>query len=75
MILMENRDTLWMVGQFIKETEHGNIWDFQGVFTSEEQAVKACRTPAYFVVPIALNQELPHETVVALGGYYPLHTK
>ena len=62
---------LWYVGQ-MRGGEHPDfVWDFQGVFASEELAKLACRDRMYFVAPIVLNEELPHEQVDA-PGYYPL---
>lgn len=62
---------LWYVGQ-LRSGEHPDfVWDFQGVFSSEELANLACRDRTYFVVPVALNEELPHEQIES-PGYYPI---
>lgn len=61
--------TVWVVGQYRADT--GN-WDIQGVFSSEAKAVAACRTDAYFVGPLTLDAELPHELQRDWpGSYYP----
>jgi len=58
---------LWIVGQYREPN-----WDFQGVFSSEEKAVAACRTPLYFVAPADLDAEAPHELAKEWpGAYYP----
>lgn len=61
---------LWIVGQ-IRE---GAQWEFQGVFSTEERAVAACRTEDYFVARVGLDAELPHETSewTVADSWYPL---
>ena len=66
---------LWYVGRFREQVngeEFRCVWEFQGVFSTEEKAVAACRDHTYFVVPIELDQELAHETVEPAGCYYPI---
>ncbi len=65
--------TLWLVGQAKSETP--GEWEFQGIFSTEEKAVGACRTAWYFVAPVELDKELPHETATMPGSYYPLITR
>lgn len=63
---------LWIVGQWKEETTNERtIWEFQGVFDSEELAIAACRTDDYFIAPATLNKPLPHEFVNWVGSYYP----
>jgi hypothetical protein len=62
--------TYWLVGQFRKETPDGVIWDFQGIFQSESQAVEACRDENYFVAPVVLDCEIEHEKV-RWDGWWP----
>jgi len=62
---------LFIVGKFIKETKEGNVWEFSGVFDSEEKAIDACISPYYFIGPIALNFCFPDERVNWPGAYYP----
>lgn len=62
---------LWVVGKF-KDTEP---WEFQGVFDSEAKAVRACKSPAYFVGPVQLNYTVPDETDAWPGMYYPVQAK
>lgn len=62
---------LWICGQ-CKNGEFPNIiWDFQGIFDSEEKARKACRDENYFIMPVKLNEKLSHETVENPAAYYP----
>jgi len=63
--------TLWVVGQYRAETDAGNVWDIQGVFSTREKALAACRGPNYFIGPIKLNEELPDETVEWPGREWP----
>lgn len=64
---------LWISGQYIKEIKGvGVIWELQGVFDEKEKAVKSCRDRTYFIAPVKLNQEFPHETVQFPEAYYPL---
>lgn len=86
---MSDGTELWIVGEwkgdisYIKTAEDGTdyihdygAWSFGGVFDSEEKAVAACRTPAYFVAPFTLNEAQPPEDFIMHGAYYPhLQTK
>ena len=48
---------LWLVGQWRGDYE----WEFQGVFSSKEKAIAACRNNNYFLAPVYLNSECPDE--------------
>ena len=61
--------TYWLVGQFRMQTAEGPVWDCQGIFDSHEKAVAACRTQNYFIMPLELNKQLPHETIVITTEY------
>ena len=63
---------LFIVGKHIAETDKGGVWEFQGVFDSEDKAVKACIKEHYFVGPAKLNDIWPDESVKWPGAYYPL---
>lgn len=54
---------VWIVGQHKGVAKDGHmVWEFQGVFSTEEKAAAASRTPDYFVAgPYEVDQELPHE--------------
>lgn len=62
---------LWYVGQSRHGETPNAVWDFQGVFSSEEKAIAACHGPQFFVVPVELDREFPLEAMEAPGGYYP----
>ena len=70
---LNDNDELWIVGQW-KSGGHPDKteWEFAGVFTDERKAVAACRDWTYFVSPMKLNHELPHETVEMGRSYYPI---
>ncbi len=57
----EKDPIMWLCGQFRKETDIGNIWDFRGLFHLRDDAIKACKTENYFVVPLEIGKELPEE--------------
>ena len=60
---------LWIVG---KELDYKvSAWEFQGLFSSEAKAVKACRTGRYFIAPQILDKSLPDRRVKMKGAYYP----
>ena len=48
-----------------------NVWDFQGVFSSREKAVAACRDERYFVGPAELDEPLPNEQIEWSGCFWP----
>lgn len=60
---------LWMCGQYHGP---GEGWDFQGIFSSKENAAKACRDSAYFICLVGLDAEAPHETVEFPNIEFPL---
>lgn len=62
---------VWICGQ--SKTKDGTVWELQGIFSTEEKAVEACRKPNYFVAPIILDEEYPEETEVMPGCYYPYY--
>lgn len=67
----------WIVGRHLEDAEDAEsgerlvAWDFQGVFSSEDLAVAACRDDRYFVAPAKMNQQLPHDAADWPGCYYP----
>lgn len=71
--LKELRNKMWVVGQFIKVYDDGNVaWEFQGVFSGEEKAIEACKDEwYYFYFPVQLDQEFPKESVTPEGVVYP----
>ena len=66
---IKSGSTLYLVGQYKKN----DTIDLQGVFSSEDNAVSACRDATYFVIPLLLDKSLPHDSY-KWNGYYPLAT-
>jgi hypothetical protein len=68
---------LWLVGQMINETDPDHpVWEFGGIFASEEKAIAACRADNYFIAPTSLDYAWPEESMVMPDSYYPrLETK
>jgi len=50
------KEQLYLVGQGF-----GGNWDFQGIFSTEKKAEKACRDKNYWYVAVTLDQECPHD--------------
>ena len=63
---------LWIVGQYKGTGEAGDAWEFQGVFSSKEQAVQECRNKSYFIAPATLNESFGDATEDWPGCYYPI---
>lgn len=61
---------LWIVGQV--KSPDGKVWEFQGVFGSEELAVAACKGPDWFVGPAVLNNQLASEPIQWPGCFRPI---
>lgn len=60
-VLMENHETLFVVGQYPNYPE-SNKWELQGVYSTREAAV-ANSQPGWFIGEIPLNTPGPVETV------------
>lgn len=52
---------LWFVGKFI---ELESRFEIQGVFSTRDKAVAACREREYFVTPLLLDENLPDQDYV-----------
>lgn len=67
---------LWIVGKN-SSGDHipsGSIvWEFQGVFSSRDKAVKACRSRFYFIAPATLDEEICDQHEPWPGCEYPLN--
>ena len=66
---------LWIVGQHKHTTNSGLVWEFQGVFDSEEKAIAACRNERYWVAEVELNKEICDEPQKFKNAYYPFKAK
>jgi hypothetical protein len=64
---------IWVCGRVVSETSEGLVWELQGVFSSEQSAVSACRDETYFIGPETLDVSLRHDTDIWEGCYYPLY--
>jgi len=62
---------LWVCGKYKGENKIGVMWDLQGIFSTKELAIKACRNDLYFIGPVILDEALPDETVDWPGSFYP----
>ena len=63
---------LWICGQLKGQWDYnGSIWEFQGVFSSEELADRACRNESYFYFPATLDEEFPDESFLPSEYNYP----
>jgi len=47
-------------------------WEFQGMFSDLDRAVKACRDWRYFVAPAIMNAEIPEDMIPWPDLYYPI---
>jgi hypothetical protein len=63
---------LWLVFQFMGESEVGIVADFAGVFDSREKAIAACRDATYCIQTTELNATHPHEPTGFEDCEYPL---
>ena len=55
---------VYLVGQHRNEYPEGNVWEWQGVFSTEEKARAACRNWRYFYTPLELDENAPDESVM-----------
>lgn len=62
---------VWICGQLYvgKPSEY---WEFQGVFSDEQSAVKACRTCQYFITPVVMDEKFPENTFEFKDSYFPI---
>ena len=64
----------WVCGQRRGKDRKGNAaWDFQGVFSTRDRAVNACRGPNWFVAPVYIDEVVPSEKIDWPGLEYPLN--
>ena len=62
---------LWITGENRGGPDDAIVWDFIGVFDSEDKALAACHNEHCFVGPQVLNVDLGPERQVWVGCYYP----
>ena len=58
------KEGLWLVGQYKGGEPPNCLWEFQGVFSTKDLAVAACRDGNYWICRVKLDESLPHETMV-----------
>lgn len=63
---------LWCVGQLIESKRRGcpKTWNLVGVFSTETEALKSCRTSEHFLGPAVLDVPFP-EAEDWKGAYFP----
>jgi len=62
----------FIVGKYIDENEKGAVWDFIGIFASEERAILVCKGERnYFVGPVMMGEQLENARIPWPGAYYP----
>lgn len=64
-------DLLYVVGKYVMSTDDGPVWDLQGIFEEEAEAVKGCIDSNYFVGPMPKNTLVPGGPTVWPDVYYP----
>ena len=57
------KDYVYLVGKYEKGVFPDTIWEVQGIFDSENKAVKACTKDNYFYTKLKMNSSLPEETL------------
>lgn len=63
---------VWIVGQCDTESID---WFFQGVFSTEQQAIDQCIDERFFIGPAIIDEILPIEVTDWEGCYYPSDVK
>jgi hypothetical protein len=63
---------LWLVCQWRKKWFFWWDLEIQGIFSTEEKAIAACKNERYFIGPLALDETLPDERMESWpGSYFP----
>ena len=59
-----------------KKKSGKDCWEFQGVFSTEEKALKACKGHRdYFVGPAIMDEVVTDDSIDWNGAYYPAYTE
>lgn len=61
----------YLVGRYITNTDAGPVWEFQGIFTSWDAALTACKDETYFMVEVRTDLPMPHDRIEWAGVIYP----
>ncbi len=68
---MKKKQIYWLV---LKMGDHG-AKEILGLYDTEKEAVKRCKTWHDIVGPLELNTKLPDEAKTWPGAYYPITRK
>lgn len=61
----------YLVGRYVVNTDAGPVWEFQGIFTSWDAALEACKDETYFMVEVRTDLSIPHQNVEWASVIYP----
>lgn len=64
-------EELWLVGKVLAQHSEGLVWEFAGLFASEDIAIGACPDNAYFIAPVVVGVRIPKASTPWPGCYYP----
>lgn len=54
---------VWICGQYVSGDWPDTIWTLQGVYSTKENAISACRSDRYFVAQLTVDAEAPDDVV------------
>jgi len=63
---------LWLCGKYISGEFPEVAWDFQGIFSTRDNAIEACRDVSYFICSVELDKQLSDDPVRMPDFKYPL---
>lgn len=63
------KDKVWIVGRVLDYKSCA--WEFQGVFSSPEKAITACKNENWFVGEAVIDQGLPIESCEWINAHCP----
>jgi len=61
---------IFIIGKTTAETPQGTVWEVQGVFATEDEAVVAC-LPGEWIGPLEVGVRVPDQSHAWPGAYYP----
>ena len=68
-------EDIWVVGRAIGKGKGGIVWALQGLFSTKEQAVSACRNYTYFIGHIPFGIAFPEDIEPLPGFEYPIRAE
>jgi len=66
---------LWLCGKYISGNFPEVVWDFQGIFSTRDNAIEACRDESYFICSVKLDEQLSDEAEEMPDFAYPFLVK